>query len=62
MTSIDEFTELYEKAKTDHVLSFMYKGEEFSMGYASYLINVEFPKQQKHEEINSKRQESTCQD
>ena len=60
-TSINNFKKLYEQAKDKHVLSFVYNGEEFSLGYASYLLNFIFPQQQlKDEKINSQRQESTC--
>jgi len=58
--SISNFRELYEKTMEKHMLSFVYNGEEFSVGYASYLLNVIFPQQQKNEEINSQGQESTC--
>lgn len=33
-----EFKEIYEKAKSDNLMSFMFEGEEYSMGYANYIL------------------------
>lgn len=46
MNAITEakFEEAYKNAKAGNLMSFIFNGEEYSLGYASYLLNYEFPK------------------
>lgn len=44
------FKRTYEDAKSKNLMSFMFNGEEYSLGYASYLLNYELPKKRKENE------------
>lgn len=57
--TIDNFAKLYNDAKENHLMSFVFNEIEFSLGYASYLLNFVFPKKYNYEN-DTKRQENTC--
>lgn len=50
---IAEFREEYNKAKESHLMSFTFHGEEYSLGYASFLLNYELPKKYGDELVNT---------
>lgn len=54
MNAITEanFKKTYEEAKANNLMSFMFNGEEYSLGYANYLLTYELPKKRKENEEN----------
>lgn len=51
----ENFKKAYEEAKAGHLMSFKFNGEEFSLGYASYLLTYQYPR----EEALKKQQNET---
>lgn len=47
--TVAEFKAAYEQAKEKHLMSFTFNNEEYSLGYANYLLEYELPKKYNYE-------------